>query len=123
MSRFGDLVALAKAGYTPAEVKEILKLSGGAEADKPEDAAEILPKEEAQPELPKKEEAEDPKRAEDNSNAELVELQQSVQMLTTELEKTKKDLAAAQKLNTRKDGSGMRESDTSVEDVVRGFMS
>lgn len=123
MSIFSDVVALAKAGYSPAEVKEILKLSEGAEAGKPEGAAAIEPKEATQPEQQKKEPTEAPAPAEDNSSKEVEKLKQSVQRLTTELEKTKKDLSAAQKLNTSKDGSGNKEPDTSVDDIIRGFMS
>ena len=121
MGKFADLVALAKAGYSPAEVKEILKVAGGTETDKPEEAAEILPKEEAQHEQPKQESVEEPKAPEDNSNAAMNELRLSVQKLTTELEQAKKDLAAAQKLNTSKP-AGQKVPEKTVDDIVRAFM-
>ncbi len=122
MGKFADLVALAKAGYTPAQVKEILQMDGSKEEGKPEEAAAILPKAEEQPDQPKQEPApEQPQPSEDNSNAAMDELKQSVQKLTTELEKAKKDLAAAQKLNTSKP-AGQKAPDTTIEDIARSFM-
>lgn len=121
MGMFGDLVALAKAGYSPAEVKEILGMTGGAEADKPEAAAAIPPKEEAQPDQQKQEPAEAPKPSEDSS-AKVKQLEESVQRLTTELNKTKKDLEAAQKLNTSRESSGQKAPERTIDDIVRGFM-
>ena len=121
MGKFADLVALAKAGYSPAEVKEILKVAGGTEADKPEEAPEILPKEEEQHEEQKQESAKEPKAPEDNSSAAMNELRLSVQKLTTELEQAKKDLAAAQKLNTSKP-AGQKAPEKTVDDIVRAFM-
>ena len=122
MGMFGDLVALAKAGYSPAEVKEILGMTGAADADKTEGAAAIPPKEEAQPEQPKQPSAEEPKPSENNSSEEIAELKKSVELLTTELTKTKKDLEAAQKLNTKRESSTEKDTGPSVEDIVRSFM-
>ena len=68
----GDLITLAKAGYTPAQVKELITLSEKADPAKPEEPQgaapaplepksvspepERAPEKEAQPEEPKKEE-------------------------------------------------------------------
>lgn len=122
MGMFGDLVALAKAGYSPAEVKEILGMTGAADADKTEGAAAIPPKEEAQPEQPKQPSAEEPKPSENNSSEEIEKLKLDVQRLTTELTKTKKDLDAAQKLNTSRQSSGLKAPERTIDDIVRGFM-
>ena len=122
MGMFGDLVALAKAGYSPAEVKEILGMTGAADADKTEGAAAIPPKEEAQPEQPKQQSAEEPKPSENNSSEEIEKLKLDVQRLTTELTKTKKDLDAAQKLNTSRQSSGQKAPERTIDDIVRGFM-
>lgn len=115
-----DIIALARAGYTPAQVKELMQLNAEQESAKPEGAPEIPPKEEAQPEAQNGRTEERPKEA-DNKEA-TAELQKQLEDLRKNLEKAKSDLAAAQKSNASKDMTGQKEPDTTLEDIVRSFM-
>lgn len=118
--KIGDLIALARAGYTPAQVKELMQLGQDAEPAKPEGAPEIPPKEEAQPEVQNGGPAEAPDSA-DNKEA-VAELQRQLEDLRKNLDKAKSDLAAAQKANTTKDMTGQKPAEDSLEDIVRSFM-
>lgn len=113
MSVFGDLVALAKAGYTPAQVKEILALQA-PDAQTAEKPAEIEPKESPQPE---QEKAEPEKKAEagEDTQATIADLQQK---LAAAEEKVK----ALQQQNSTKDNSTQKPVGDPIADIVRGFM-
>lgn len=113
---FSDIIALAKAGYSPADVKELLSIdttpsvssppvnntpAGGDIKDPPEEPKPEQPK---QPE-PKPEQPEEP--SED-------------QKRIAELEKA---LAEAQKLNVNKDLSDKIISDEDkLKELFKGFM-
>lgn len=115
----GDLVALAKAGYTPAQVKEILALQEQKAESKEEEPAAIIPKEEPQPE-PENKQPEAEATEVKNSEA---ELQSTIESLKAELEKVKSDLAEAQNANVRRDNSGNKPDRTqAINDIVRAFM-
>lgn len=116
MSIFGDIVALAKAGYTPAEVKELMALDKQTPAEEP---AEILPKEEVQPEEVKA--PEDPEKEEvkpelkDNKTAELQK----------QVDELKKQLAEAQKKNTKlnlQSDDKVKTEQEKLEEIARSFM-
>jgi len=115
-----DIIALARAGYTPAQVKELMQLNAEQESAKPEAAPEIPPKEERQPDEQNGGAEEHPNEA-DNKEA-TAELQKQLDDLRKNLEKAKNDLAAAQKKNTSQDMTGQKEPDTTLEDIVRSFM-
>lgn len=115
----GDLVALAKAGYTPAQVKEILSLQVPEANGKPEEPAAIFPKEETQPE-PENNVPEAEVTANENSGG---ELQETIDSLKAELEKVKRDLAEAQENNIRRDNSGNKPNkQEQLNNIVRAFM-
>lgn len=117
-----DLIALAKAGYTPAQVKEILSLQ---EEPKPEEKEPKEPAENLSKEKPQPEPANGPKEQEqkaNENNEQLHALEEKVGLLTTELAKTKEELAIAQKNNLKKDNSKDKPADNTVDDIVRGFM-
>lgn len=115
-----DIIALARAGYTPAQVKELMQLDTEQKSAKSEGASEIPPKEEEQHET-QNDGAEDGTKKADNKEA-TAELQKQIDDLRKNLEKAKSDLAAAQKSNASKDMTGQKEPDTSLEDIVRSFM-
>ena len=114
-----DIIALAKAGYTAAEVKELaaLEVAEAGSAPEPNRAAEPAEQQTMAPEQPQPEE--EPVAHEtmpERDNKELEELSQKVIDLEAKL-------AAAQKANTKKDLSGSEP--TSAEafaDVMRNFM-
>lgn len=125
---FSDIIALAKAGYSPADVKELMSLntdtscddsalsdqkvntpdqsgSGGAE-DKKEDPA---------PE-PKKEEPEkkDPEPEITTEEAAIYKM---------EIDRLKRSLAEAQKNNVTKDLSDKLSDEDKLNNLFRGFMN
>lgn len=116
-----DLIVLAKAGYTPAQVKEILAMPEASKTEEPKEPAETAPKEDAQPEPAKEPQEEEPKASEDK-NEQLHTLEEKVGLLTTELAKTKEELAIAQKNNLKKDNSKEKQAENTIEDIFRGFM-
>ena len=119
MSIISDLAALARAGFTPAQVKEILKVQGTEAESKPEEAAEIIPKEETQPEPQKNEPEATVPEIKDNSAQE----NDTMKELRLELERVKKDLAEAQQANVRRDNSGNEPNkEEQLNEIVRAFM-
>ena len=64
---FKDIVEFAKAGWKPADVKEIIEAASKQEPEPIEEPAEITPKEDVQPEQEKKEEQRKIKRNREKS--------------------------------------------------------
>lgn len=112
MSVFGDLVALARAGYTPAQVKEILSMQT-EEAKSAEEPTETAPKEVAQPETEKAPEP-NPTDGKDSEDT-LAELQKK-------LAAAEEKLADLQKQNSTKDISTQKPQTNPLDDMVRRFM-
>ena len=108
MGIFSDIVALAKAGYTPAQVKELMEIDN---APRSEEAAEITAKEPEQPEQPKEPETDE---KETNASSQIAEMQKQIESL-------KEQLKTAQKNNTKKDLAGSKPEKT-LDDIVRSFM-
>lgn len=120
---FSDLVALAKAGYRPADVKEILKMDKVPAGN--EEPAETAAEASAQPEPEKEAAAAVPTPSEDkepNTQA----LQNEVEALKKQLEKAQADLRLAQQANTRTDvsqGENKKPDTTAIlDDLVRSYM-
>ena len=119
---FSDLVALAKAGYKPADVKEILSMDAKKPAGN-EEPAEIPAGASGQPE-PEKEAAAAPA----NPSQEIEQnktLAEQVEDLKKQLAKTQEDLAKAQQANTRTDSSeGAKKptTDEQLQDLIRSYM-
>jgi len=96
MGFLSDVAALARAGYTPSQIKELMEFEKGSKDQKPEEAkakeeaAEITPKEDVQPE-----QQNDEQKPEPEEDPKIKELQDKI----TKLEA---DLAAAQKANVNK---------------------
>ena len=113
--KFSDIIALAKAGYKPGEIKELLALQtpDDAASDDAQEPAEILPKEEVQP-APEK--AEEPTAAADDRDEEIKALKDQITALRSDLKK-------AQNNNARTDLSGEKpDPQAQLNDLVRSFM-
>lgn len=114
---FGDIIALAKAGYSPADVKELLSVDTSSLESPPDNTTPAggdkkieEPKEE-----PKQEPKEEPKQ-EPEKPGEPTDDQKKI----AELEKA---LAEAQKLNANKDLSDKVISDEDkIKELFKGFM-
>ena len=113
MSVFGDLVALAKAGYTPAQVKEILALQA-PDAQAAEKPAETEPKESPQPE---QEKAESEKKAEAGED-----MQATNADLRQKLAAAEEKIRNLQQQNSTKDNSTQKPNTNPLDDMVRRFM-
>ena len=114
--KFADIIALAKAGYKPGEIKELLSLQTPDEAasDDAQEPAEIHPKEDAQP---APETAEEPTAPSVDHSDEIKALKEQIVSLQSNLRK-------AQNNNVRTDLSGGEKQDvqTQLNDIVRQFM-
>lgn len=111
-----DLVTLAKAGFTPAQVKELLSMETGTQPEV-EETPEAVPKEETQPEAEKtKTEAEPQTLPEDMVS----ELNKQILELQNELETNKKKLQEAQQKNTSADISSAQKP-KSEQEVLNGI--
>lgn len=113
MMTIGDIVALAKAGYKPADVKELIEMtkeekkdiadtSDPANDDSSEPAAEVSPLASAVPD-----------KTEDDTDYKAL------------YEQAKKDLATAQKENVNKDISSAEDNQSDadiIKDLIKEFM-
>jgi len=113
MMTIGDIVALAKAGYKPADVKELIEMtkeeekdiadtSNSANDDPSEPAAEVSPSASAAPD-----------ETEDDTDYKAL------------YEQAKKDLATAQKENVNKDISSEEDNQSDadiIKDLIKEFM-
>lgn len=97
-----DIIALARAGYKPSEVKELMELQ------------QELPKEEPPKEEPPKEEP--PK--EDEKDKTISDLQAELADTQSKLADTQSKLDIAQKANQRMDQSGNGSQELSDEDIL-----
>lgn len=114
---FGDIVALAKAGYKYAEVKELLALDlpDSNEAPAPVQTPEKVNPEPTPEPTPSPNDTETPAKA----TGQPVESEQDKARIA-ELEKQIKDL---QSTNQSKDVSGnVQDPQTDIDDFVRSFM-
>lgn len=111
--KFEDLVAFAKAGYTPAQVKELLEYEVEEEQQEPKST---------EPE-PDKEVESDEGESKSESEPE-TDVSLEIEKLKKELEETKAALKDAQADNVSKDASKKKtETDEDiVNDLFRSFM-
>ncbi len=118
MGFLSDVAALARAGYTPSQIKELMEFEKGSKDQKPEEAkakegaVETGPKEGTQPEQQNEEQKSEPEE-----DPKLKELQDKI----TKLEA---DLAAAQKANVNKPLNPTEEKSAQdyLNELARSFM-
>ena len=108
-----DIVEFAKAGWKPADVKEIIEAASRQEVKPEEEPAEIIPKEEVQPDQEKPEE---PKAYDVSKDKE-------IEQLKKQLEEASKKLSTVQEENTKKNLQGtVPSSEERLNDIARTFM-
>lgn len=111
---FKDIVEFAKAGWKPADVKEILEAASKLEVKPNEEPAETGPKEDTQPEQEKEEE---PKADVESSK------DKEIEQLKAQIEESNKKLAAVQESNTKKNLQGTVQSEEDrLNELARSFM-
>lgn len=110
-----DLIALAKQGYKPSDIKELIALGKDAQTTGGEKPAETAPKEVTQPEPEKP--VEKPAPAETGETEKIKELE-------AQLSQVRKDLEKAQQNNIMRNNSGAPAPDPqkTFDDLVRSFM-
>ena len=125
MSNFNldDIIELAKQGYKPADIKELIELSK-SEGTKPEGEQT---KDDQKKEQPKKEKPEDDQNEKPKDlkpEDEAVDYKEKVTQLEGELQKTKELLQKLQTKNSKKDASGGEEkTDAEVfTEAMKSFM-
>ena len=108
-----DLLTLVRAGYKPADVKELLGMVQEDDA-KPEEQPEIQQKDAAQPDVVKDKNVSNPEVKPDDHIAEM----------QRQIDDLKKQLQEAQKTNQNQDLSGGNKPDNQqiINDMVRSFM-
>lgn len=115
MGLLNDIAALAKAGYTVAEVRELMTLAQDQTLEKKSPDPAKDPEAEKEPE-PEKQNPEMEKQS-------LKESQEPSGDQSGEIENLKKQLAAAQDANRKKDISGSVKTDQdTLNDLVKAFM-
>ena len=117
--KFDDIIALAKAGYKPNEVKELLAM-----ATEPEPEKEPEPEPEKEPEPEPEKESKEEKLKEEQTSID-VDYKKLYEESQKALDKANESLKKAQAINNRKDVSndGNKKTDADiVNDLVRSFM-
>ena len=105
-----DIITLAKQGYKPGDIKELIELSKAAEPE---------PKKDPEPAIVPPEEQKEPKVAKNDFQ----DFETEIQKLKEENEKIKADLQAAQEENRRKAAPAPEpvSRDEQLKDIARAF--
>ena len=117
--KFGDIMALAKSGFTYANIKELMEMDTG-------DSKEVI-LEDATPGItdvsPDVSGADAKPAPAPEQEKKSIDYGEEIKKLQAELQKTKEDLAKAQKANAHADVSGNKpDPQSTLDDIVRSFM-
>lgn len=126
MGMLSDIATLAKAGYSVAEVRELIKLSSGAEEDQPkqnqtpQESAQNMSGSDGKEPEPQPDPEKAPEASKDPVSVESVDQSEDLSGKVLELERA---LAAAQAANRSQDMSQSKPTDEErVKDLVLSFM-
>ena len=114
---FSDILALAKQGYKPSDIKELLTIPTEDTSSLPS----ALPDDGTDGGSTPTPSAPDPSKEEPKEEPKPNPLDDEVKALRAELEQTKKSLAKAQEANRREPMGSEKKADP-IEDIVRKFM-
>ena len=116
--KLGDIIALAKAGYSVADVKELIKMNENKEeSTTPTEQATEPAEQSASSDVPPT-----PTQS-DSSGAESVpEESGEIEELKKQLAELEAKLKTAQSANAHTDMSGMSGDKSDLDDIVRSFM-
>ncbi len=123
MLNLTDIVALAKQGYKPNDIKELIELTKEAPEEKPEDQ-----KTQPKPDDPEKSSEDKPKEEEKKDGAasdSQLDYKEEVEKLKPQLQETENKLLKLQKENTKRraDNDDNQKSDAEAfADVMKQFM-
>ena len=113
-----DIVALAKQGFTPADVKELIAM-GNSSPDQKSDQGSV---DDSEQKTDTKGDQNDSESTEDPADA--IDYKSKYEELNSELDKLKADLQKAQSNNVRTDMSDHEEDsyEDRIKDLARSFM-
>lgn len=119
MLKLNDLIELAKQGYTPEKVKELIELSKAEDAGAQSQPTEDQPTKETSEETTAKEE-----KKEAEASADAVDYKKKVEELEKKLSDTESKLSQLQKQNTKQNAdTGDKKSDAEVfAAAMKSFM-
>lgn len=123
MLNLTDIVALAKQGYKPNDIKELIELTKEAPEGKPEEQ-ERQPKPE-EPEKPSEDKPEEEEKKDGAASDDQLDYKKEVEKLKAQLQETENKLSKLQKENTRRnaDTDDNKQSDAEAfADVMKEFM-
>ena len=123
MLNLTDIVALAKQGYKPNDIKELIELTKEAPEGKPEDQ-EKQPKPE-EPEKPSEDKPKEEEKKDDEASSGQLDYKEEVEKLKAQLQETENKLSKLQKENTRRNADTDENKKSDAEafaDVMKQFM-
>ena len=118
-----DIVALAKQGYKPNDIKELIELTKEAPEGKPEDQEE-QPKPE-EPEKPSEDKPKEEEKKDGKASSDQIDYKNEVEKLKAQLQETENKLSKLQKENTRRNADTDENKKSDAEafaDVMKQFM-
>ena len=122
MLNLTDIVALAKQGYKPNDIKELIELTKEAPEGKTEDQ-EKQPKPE-EPEKPSEDKPKEEEKKDGGASPDQLDYKEEVEKLKAQLQEKEDKLAKLQKENVRRNAdTGDKKPDAEAfADVMRSFM-
>lgn len=122
MLNLTDIVALAKQGYKPNDIKELIELTKEAPEGKSEDQEKQPRPEET--EKPSEDKPKEEEKKDDEASSGQLDYKEEVEKLKAQLQETKDKLSLLQKKNTkRRADTGDEKPDAEAfADVMRSFM-
>lgn len=125
---FSDIIALAKAGYSPADVKELMALNTDSSCGNSASSEQIVTTPDQSgsegAEDKKEDPAQEPKKEEPEKKDSEPEIKtEEAALYKMEIDRLKRSLAEAQKNNVTKDLSDKLSDDDKFKNLFRGFMN
>ena len=123
MLNLTDIVALAKQGYKPNDIKELIELTKEAPEGKPEDQ-EKQPKPE-EPEKPSEDKPTEDNQKDGAASPDQLDYKEEVEKLKAQLQETENKLSKLQKENVRRNADTDENKKSDAEafaDVMKSFM-
>lgn len=123
MLNLADIVALAKQGYKPNDIKELIELTKEAPEGKPDDQ-EKQPKPE-ETEKPSEDKPKEEEKKDDEASSGQLDYKEEVEKLKAQLQETENKLSKLQKENVRRNADTDDDKQSDAEafaDVMKQFM-
>lgn len=122
MLNLTDIVALAKQGYKPNDIKELIELTKEAPEGKPEDQEKQPIPEDA--EKPSEDKPKEEEKKDGGASPDQLDYKEEVEKLKAQLQETENKLSKLQKENVRRNAdTGDKKPDAEAfADVMRSFM-